>query len=504
MNIFFINLQKRIHSILCSLLLSPYAWGLFVLMYLFFSLVRLDSIPAVAIDEPWYSNTAYNTSIGNGIVNTVPGKWGGDHFFIPSLIFAFFIKCFGLSIYSVRFASVCAGWLSTLGIFMIFRHLKLSPLLSVMGMFSIITGNIYLVVFRWGRPEGFVIMLLVWALYHYLRQITYAHPRDYLLMGLLTGCAALTHPHALPVVLFLNGFSAFHSISRRTFNLLTYQMIGVGIIAAIGLVVTYHNFGSIHHFLESISSQQRIGGSSTGYVEFLFHNISQFFVSSSLGLKRAFILLFELTILLIGCFRYRHNQSISRLSFIGLGSFLLGLIVFFFRRRYFGIISVFSCLTTVCILNDLISNKKRFQTAILTTAFTLYFINCLAGDIYLFYKHWHNTPFKVIEQEFRQSIPSPSRVLSPLYFWTGLENQQVTVTTPASVKQTLNMDYVIITDHFKGAISPTTGSSNDLYSVRKQETQMHDTMTGLLSNHSSLILKLPTKGYSTLFIYKID
>ncbi|NJK93855.1 MAG: hypothetical protein HC905_02040 [Bacteroidales bacterium] len=63
---------------------------LLILVYFLLQLLFINSVPDIMVDEPWYANTAYNFSQGNGLVNTCPGTQGGDTFVIYTFLLGIF------------------------------------------------------------------------------------------------------------------------------------------------------------------------------------------------------------------------------------------------------------------------------------------------------------------------------------------------------------------------------------------------------------------------------
>jgi len=99
--------------------LNKYHLLVLSLIFIFFALhsLYLTSVTQLMIDEPWYANTAYNFSVGNGFVNTVPGGQGGDDLFGFTLLLGVFYYLFGASllisrIFTILLASRPWAWLT--------------------------------------------------------------------------------------------------------------------------------------------------------------------------------------------------------------------------------------------------------------------------------------------------------------------------------------------------------------------------------------------------------
>ena len=92
--------------------------------YLLLQIPLLDRVPLVAVDEPWYANTADNFARGNGLINTNVGRRGGDQFFLYTIFVAGVFKALGTSLWTGRFCSVLIGLGALWGWFLVCRALK--------------------------------------------------------------------------------------------------------------------------------------------------------------------------------------------------------------------------------------------------------------------------------------------------------------------------------------------------------------------------------------------
>lgn len=101
---------------------------IFLLLFVIFFLLQLpliDTSPSIMVDESWYSNTAWNFSIGNGFTNTVPGSHGGDDLFLFTFLLGVAFKLFGTSLITARTVSVIGGLVGLIGFFQVLKIPKI-------------------------------------------------------------------------------------------------------------------------------------------------------------------------------------------------------------------------------------------------------------------------------------------------------------------------------------------------------------------------------------------
>ena len=485
---------------LCNVIVSNHYYSLLILISLYsFQLLWLDKIPLVAIDEPWAGNTAYNVSKGLGFINTNRGMWGGDHLFLMPAITWVWIKLFGLSLFSIRFASFVCGIVTIVGWVKICKQLDIKSWVTTLVGSTFILGNIFFVIFHWGRPESLVCTLLIWAVYYTIKGISTSWVL--LLSSFLLSIGCFAHPHLLAVCIVYALFACALAVYKKEWQPIIYSVLGVSVTLCIAWVFIQLHFESLSIFLSDLTqlSSDRSYKASTSMGMFFIDNIKQFIVTYCLGWKRSYILFFEIGILGFGLFQKQY-KSIRYLSLAGLLAFGIGLVMYFFRRRYFGIILIFSYLVLAILLTVFSKrkNKKIFYSLIFFTG--MYLANNLVGDLYIVYKNRHVEPFYKIEKYLRNHIPQQARVYSSLHFWTGLE-ETIWLRSLAELK---SGDYVVLSDLFKQAISPTTGEKGDVHNVKDVETARYNQTVNYINQNGILLDQKQTNGYGLIQLWKIN
>jgi len=123
------------------------------------------------VDESWYANTAHNFSIGKGIINTNPGGRGGDEAFLYTLIMGIFFNVFGTSLFVGRLVSVLGGLIGLIGFILILKKNNIDRLYILLGSFVFIFSNVFYIIFRAIRPEGWVVTFVIWGVYFIIQSL---------------------------------------------------------------------------------------------------------------------------------------------------------------------------------------------------------------------------------------------------------------------------------------------------------------------------------------------
>ena len=270
----------------------PILW-LFSIGYLLIFFLKLDSIPMIAMDEGWNAFYAYD-QFGNNpyhLSSTIQYKL----FFFYYILLSGWMKLFGTSLFVVRSLSVVLGLAGIIGLYQLFKKITQNKLVITAGLLTFLTSNIVVVTFRWGRPEGMVLILLIWSLYFLVKAVQNNQPKQLFWVGLLLGVMVLTHPYSglviLAALLILWRFPLPPFFSYR------YLIYGgsavLSFILIKGLIFNLDYLQT--HFISHMTSRISINKES----HHLLDNFIYFWQSYTLGIKRIYILIFELGILFV-------------------------------------------------------------------------------------------------------------------------------------------------------------------------------------------------------------
>ena len=136
---------------------------------------------------------------------------------------------------------------------------------------------------------------------------------------------------------------------------------------------------------------------------------------------------------------------------------------------------------------------------------SVYFINSLAGNIYVHYKGAHFTPFSSIEKQLRYHIPDDANVSSYLYFWTGLSHTNMTLFTGVDWTDSDvlgHYEYIVLSSRFKDRVSSVTLQTNHHYSSVTDATMRYHHSMRFIGDHAVMVHTIPTVGYGDIQIWK--
>lgn len=483
-----------------------------IVMALILQIPFINVIPGIMVDEPWYANTAWNFSLGNGFTNTVPGAYGGDDLFLYTLLLGIAFKIFGTSLLVARIVSIVAGIFSLAGIYQILKVLKVKNpwILSTVGTLFIFS-NVNYIIFRSARPEGWIVAFGVWALYYLIKGYKTDKKLMFFTSGFLSSAIFLMHPHGAIFIIIFGSTVLFRCYHKNKVKGLFYFVIGM---IPVSLALIYYIFSirqqSVSEFL--LPWQHRVALSNAGFIQSQIENLAVFFSTYTLGVKRLYILFFEIGMLLYGAFFLKRNKWVFIISSLGLSYFFIAIIFLSpFSTRHFSEIIIFSIVSFGLILNHYSTNYKMFK--IFMGLGILYLINNLGGDFYIISKGYDRTPYSQIETKIDSIVPDDTKVLTLLNFWFPLKNNQnynrYTRWNKSNYKNlddlfdSKELDYIVISDYMtKG----TTATSGRIISKKKNSLNelFYTKVSQFAHANGMLIKKIPTVGYGSIEVWKIQ
>ena len=97
-------------------------------MYLLLQIPLIGVVPSIMVDEPWYANTAWNFSIENGFINTVPESktTAGIDLFLYTFFLGTAFKLFDTSLYMAKMVSIIGGLIGLIGFINILKELRIT------------------------------------------------------------------------------------------------------------------------------------------------------------------------------------------------------------------------------------------------------------------------------------------------------------------------------------------------------------------------------------------
>ena len=350
-----------------------------------------------------------------------------------------------------------------------------------------------------GTPRSIGNSIVNLGIIFLIKAIQLKQPKLLFWVGVFMGLMFISHPYSSVVIITI-----LLILFRLPFpRLLSYRYFITGGSLILGVLIIkliIFDFEHIQHYFNFVSSRLTFSSSTSN----LFSRFSYFWESYTLGIKRLYILFFEIGILIIGFFKYRKDPLIANLSTIGLLSFIIGLLLLSpFRRRYMGIIMIFSIITSIAIIS---SDKSQFKK-ITTIALIAYFANNMLGNGYYIYKQFNNTSYSKITRQLQTEIPEGSHIMAPIQFWIALHSFYTMTDIHDQLKSdtVLNhlnkMDYIIRSPFFLKNISPTTGG--DAIGYNLSENSFHNTlMTVTQTNEWIKQKEIIGNPYNKISIYR--
>ena len=473
----------------------------------------IDKVPRIMLDEPWYANTGWNFSIGNGFTNTVPGSQGGDYLFLFTFLLGIAFKLFDASLLTARMVSVIGGLLGLLGFIWVLKELKIkSNLVIILCSFLFIFSNVNYIIFRSVRPESWVVALGLWALYFLIKAYKDENNVNYFIGGLFSFASFLCHPNGAIYVLLFGIIILVISYTQKNFFPVLFFIIGNALMSIILLynILYIRQETPLEFFNELVQQGNRLS-ISNGILTGLLININTFFITYTLGIKRLFIIIFELGVLSYGLFYIKKNKYIFAISVLGLSYFIIAMVFLSpFSARGFSEVLIFSFITFAILLDyHGVYNKNIYKYFV--TAGILYLGNNITGDLYLIWRDKNNTSYSTIEKRIEKIIPSDNNVLTFLNFWFPLKySNNYNDFTRWNKTEYENLDdfiingetdFVVISDYLAQGKTSVSGRPEPRLNF---QTEFYNKLQNYAKKNGKLIELLKTKGYSDIQIWKIQ
>lgn len=481
------------------------------LLFAFILTFKLDSITKVWVDEPWYANTAYNFAKSNILENTNVGMRGGDDNFFYTFLLGLFYKVFPTTLYSGRlFSSILGLILLTIFFKYIVEKNYYISFLRILALAYIITNVNYIVIFRTIRPESLGILLTMVSVY------LLSHPlnvKNTILLSIFSFLSFLTHPSyaflSISVFIILLFNTIFNGKESKK-CLIYFVLTNIFLILLFILFIILIKKQSLPLFFKDwfprVNDTKGLKFGST------FYKIKDFVKDYSLGIKRVFILFYEILSVIIGIFYFKKNETYKNLSILAV--FFLFFNFFILKQislRFFSTISLFSFLIILETIKNYKDEKKGFRTTLFTLLTVIYILNNFAGMIFLYSKDKNNTPYSLIEKRISETVPENTVTLSLLNLWFPLKNtynineytllEKKGFKTYEEILEKNKPDYIIITEYLTRAEATTSGRYLG-NSKKRFFTDYINFVFHYMKDGYMLFDTIETIGYGTIKIFK--
>lgn len=466
----------------------------------------LDQFPLVVTDEPWYANTAHNFANGNGLVNTVVGRGGGDRFFLYTVILSEVFSIFGTSLWVGRLVSVVIGLTAVWGWALLGRRLGIHGWAFIITTGLFLFSNINFIIFRRVRPEVLVIALSVWAIYFFIDAWQHHRFSSGLVSALLTGASMLAHPNGALLALTFGAvlIARIPFDTRNLRPLFGYIVGGVGVTILMLLMwQLLLQQGLIQFFRETLIESRRISVGSTSSFSIFSRNLTAFVPAYTLGSRRLYIFLFEVGILLFGLCRYRVDRVTCLLSLSGLLWFIAGLSLLTpFFRWAFAIVPVFSLAVTGRLLSAEVTPISVRTSKTLWLLALLYASNTVAGDAYALSQNIRNTAYTEVARTLNRNVPDGVPILTHIELWFAFQRNRVH--TAFSYE---DVDMLLTSGHIQYAVlSAALSKPSSLMGQPERlnnEERFYHAARDYFATHGRRTFILATQGYGEIEIWEL-
>ena len=420
------------------------------------SLVFLTRYPVVFIDEPWYSDVAWNLittgvnfdTMHAGALDQWPDSWVRWPL-IGNLPFAASFALLGLGLFQARLASWIFGVCLIFAVFILARKLY-DALTAALAVLFLALSTPFLQASHYARVDIFLAVVVVVALYFYVLGIQNHQRWPFFVTGLLFGLSLDIHLNALPLGLALG---AYHVVAyrktvlreRSTWLLVAGASIGMIYYLALHVLPNPETYATLSRAWQGTTHLPPIASLDPMVVaKSFFYEVGRYhFFENGLG----FALIGASSLMLLA---RRSRSDRFLLVYVGAVIFLFVLLIENKHDVYAILLYPFMMIMVaaafVSLLRD--ANRSRLQATFvaallilsLTSAGVRYLRPMLSNRAYDYY---------ALTERIRAVVPPDKRIVGLPNWWLGLADYDY--------RSILNLTYY----HFYNSDSLTQGLEAD-------------------------------------------
>jgi hypothetical protein len=359
-------------------------------------------------------------------------------------------------------------------------------------------------VFRTARPESLVIALGIWSIYWLILFHESDKIRHVLLASAFATFSFLCHPHGILFLISAGLYLLSYTFrTKNVRNLIYFASLCMGIILIHFVIVFMNPQMHLQNFISDLRDRNSVTNNYMGF----FENINNAYHVYTLGIKRLFILIFEVGILLAGLFFPGRNKMLQYLAIGGLVTLVVSLTVFNpYSTRHFGEVIIYSYLVFALYCEKFVTSRIRHGFLLLGI---LYLLNNLAGDVYILYKKFNNTSYAQLEKQLSGSIPNGSIVLTSINFWYPLKNNEIYTeftfwkghpefNNLDSLISSGDVDFTVVSRY---TVYGSTGTSGREINIPPNKIEFYESAMRYVNARGELIKEIPTNGLDTIKVY---
>jgi len=399
-----------------SYIKNNYSFVIILVLFTALELPFLSLSRPILTDEAWYSNSAYNFIISSSFENTNIG-YGGNGVVVFLLYLSSFFSVFGTSLFSARLSSFVAGIIS---VFIVRKVLKISGVGERTGFLVLsffIFANLYLSIFKIGRPEALAVMLslniLLITYYYILKNFELKYLA---LLVILIFLSINAHPNSSIIILLVFLIILFYIIRDKKYNKIFHLLvIIISVAVSVYVMISVISLNNKIGINESMTDLVDRNAVNTGFIDQLFSKFKvtvEYFIFSN----RIITFLPHLLLIFTGLFMKNRNKAVFGLSICGLVS--LGIAFLFLSPPGFIYVYPYVFLFPVFILSFLLKTytpKSIIGKAISSLVIIVVLLN-IAAYIMLT-KKTYDVNIGTKMKEVSALLPDKATVVSEPPFW---------------------------------------------------------------------------------------
>ena len=475
------------------------------------------SFPAIYIDEPWESITAFQLYAKGQLNNpTLTGRTHYDqHFLVPRVVqtvtMGLFYHIFGLHYMVGRISSLLYGLATLFFFYKLLRREKTTDFLVFLGVGLLLTNSYFFIFARLIRPEIVMTFLGLAAFYYLYRGIAEERLDFFAWSGLCAGIGVCSHPNYTLFLLSLYVILSYE-FRRRLFksaffwNFTTFVLVGLLPYLAYLIYQDFEN--GFTHFWAQISPRATQGES--GF-------FSQTFIAE-LDRYREYVFFpyRVVTVLVEAIFiilSLRLKDRLSRFAQLVIVVHLLIFPILIVHRssRYFLPLIPFVIILIIQILEALDQHTLRSFIAGFSTTSRIRQGVCVGLTVLLVWQLVGN-PVMAMEKrggdydsllaELRTFVPPGARVWGSMIFWFGFADCNYrTQYTYARDLDEFRPEYLRTHDNSVwGKKSRVSGKPKSPEKWRKVREPIEE----YAARYGHVIAELEDVGYGRLQVWKVD
>jgi hypothetical protein len=399
-----------------SYIKNNYSVVITLILFAALELPFLSLARPILTDEAWYSNPAYNFLTLHSFENTNIG-YGGNGLLIFLLYLSSNFFVFGVSLFSLRFSSFIMGVVSLFIVGKMLKILNVKEFNRLLSLSFFIFANLYLSIFKLGRPEALTFMLslniLLVSYYYIVKNFDFKYLA---LLVVLIFLAINSHPNSSIIVLLSFLVILFYVIKEKQFKKIFHLALIVAAVAvSLYVMISVISMNNKIGIVDSMNDLVDRNAVNSGFIEQLISKFKvtiEYFVSSS----RFITFLPQVLLIISGLFMWKKDKNLFGLSLCGLASLFIAFI--FLAPPGFIYVFPYAFIFSVLILSVLLKtydNKSIAGKAISAIVIVIVLLNIIAYITLSRKTYDSNIGTKM--KEIAAMIPDNSITVSVPPFW---------------------------------------------------------------------------------------